>query len=196
MLSEINKDGQTPLIIAKENSFKDILNYFETSKDDETNQKIETDLLELIEADEKKKVKKTKKKKNEKNIDDDIIGSSEYQESLKIVPKVKKEEAPVVIKEEIIPQRSSWDEEVDNYYSDKDEKTYYPDKSEKSYYNKTYYEKQTYDKNQGYNYDDYTYPSKYGHNSRDYRNFNNNYNYENSYYKKEFKNVPKQLHLT
>jgi len=79
-LEECNNDGHSAFSLAQINNHKDIMNYLNTFEKSNTNI---DDLLELIQTPKGKNQKKGKKKKEREVIG---LGSTEYQDTLKVNP--------------------------------------------------------------------------------------------------------------
>lgn len=90
-LEECNNDGHSPFSLAQISNNKDIINYLKTFEKSSTNI---DDLLELIENPKLKNQKKGKKKKERELIG---LGSTEYQDILKVstLPQKKATQDPI-----------------------------------------------------------------------------------------------------
>jgi len=89
-IEDCNNEGQTPLSIAQSNNLTEIFNFLKPF-DKKALNKIDQELLDLIDESKEKKTKKNKKKKN-KTFG---LGTSEYESNLKENENVEKKKQEV-----------------------------------------------------------------------------------------------------
>ena len=184
---ETNKEGQTPMAIAQSLNKKEIIDYLK-EKIEIVDEKLEVELLKLIESSHKKK--KGKKKKG-KNNDIPLLNTGSYEESLKISKNSNKEKNKDDLKESFESEdkkskkkiEEEEEEEKEEEEVEEVERNYKNNKRENSFgfKNKNYndnYHKRGYNNN--YNNNNY-YKNK---RVNSYYNYNDQYNNKrgNTYY--------------
>ena len=187
LCNQINKNGQTPLGIAQYLKNNDIIDYLK-KQTEVSNEKLEEELLELIQSTHKKN--QGKKKKGKKNNDIPLLNTSSYKETLEISSSNDKSinENNQKDLKEIKNEEKEEENENENEEEEEEkeiEKNYQLDKKDNSYgyRNKTY---NNYNDNNNYNVNNNYYYEKRGYNK--YYNKNKKYNYNDSYNNKNRKN--------
>jgi len=187
MFEVSNKEGQTPIAIAKSLDNPEIFNYLQTfSKSNLVEKNLEEDLLELIEdSSAKKKKNKKNKKKKEDNLG--VIGTlNEFQESLKppkpieIVSKPEEKQPDVEnVKVEKLKEK---DEKLQEEYSAEEFEANQGTNQE----SKQYYERKSYYTNYGDNKIKKNYNYGYSKSSNMTNNYRSNPTYSNRNYEKDY----------
>ena len=185
LCNQINKNGQTPLGIAQYLKNNDIIDYLK-KQTEVSNEKLEEELLELIQSTHKKN--QGKKKKGKKNNDIPLLNTSSYKETLEISSSNDKsinENNQKDLKEIKNEEKEEENENEEEEEEKEIEKNYQLDKKDNSYgyRNKTY---NNYNDNNNYNVNNNYYYEKRGYNK--YYNKNKKYNYNDSYNNKNRKN--------
>jgi hypothetical protein len=188
--NQINKNGQTPLAIAQNLKNNDIIDYLK-KQSEVSNEKLEEDLLELIQSTNKKN--EGKKKKGKKNNDIPLLNTSSYKETLQISTSNDKrnnennqKDLNNNLKMDIKNEENEEENENENEENKEEEEEeeeigqkyqLYKKDNSYGYRNKNYY---NYNDNKNYYYD------KRGYNN--YYNKTKKYNYNDSYNNKNRKN--------
>lgn len=181
-----NKDGQTPVAIAKTIESNYLFNYLQGfSKSSEAVGDLEEELLELIESTGNKNKKKNKKDKKKKGEDLGVIGTTnEFQETLK-PPKEKLVEPPKQEEAKNAPAKSKEKEENSNgNEEDQFSEENAGEEKDTSISTKQYYERKSYYTNYGDNKMKKNY--QYGYNTTNSTGYRKNPNYSNRSYEKDY----------
>jgi hypothetical protein len=187
--TKTNKEGQTPMAIAQLLNKKEVLEYLK-KKTEIVDDKLEKDLLELIETSHKKN--QGKKRKGKKNDNIPLLNTGGYQESLQIskIKESNKNNLREILENNEKTKKSQKESEEEE---ENEEKEYEEEEEEEEieknnknnkrgnsygYKNKNYNDNYYYDKS-GYNNNNYYNKNKRGNS---YYNYNDSYKRGNAYY--------------
>ena len=171
---ETNKEGQTPMAIAQSLNKKEIIDYLK-EKTEIVDEKLEEDLLQLIESSHNKK--KGKKKKG-KNNDIPLLNTGSYEESLQISKISNKEKNKDDLKESFGSEDKKSKKKIEEDEEEKKKKN--KEKEEKE-------EEEEEEEEVERNYKNNKRENSFGYKNKNYndnyhkRGYNNNYNNYNYY---------------